>query len=102
MKTAKASPPWGWRSLSYWLTLFIALGILIIGLRFMLVPQTSMEDFGIKIASSSELTFGRIKGIRDIFSGVALLTLLLARMKRAATYVFTVAIIIPFTDCLLI
>lgn len=102
MKTAAVSPRWGWRSLSYWMTLFIALGILIIGFRFMLMPETSIEDFGLKVSSASEHALGRVKGIRDIFSGIALLCLLLARMKRASAYVFTAAIIIPFTDCLLV
>ncbi|CAN5139686.1 DUF4267 domain-containing protein [soil metagenome] len=102
MKTDNAPASWGWRSPSYWLILPIALGILFIGLRFMLAPQISMEDFGIQPLTDSALTYGRIKGIRDIFSGVALLALWLTRMKKATAYVFTAAILIPVTDCLLI
>jgi hypothetical protein len=102
MKTEHAPAPWGWRSVSYWMILPIALGILFIGLRFILAPQISMEDFGIRPLTDSDLTYGRIKGIRDIFSGVALLALWLTRMEKATAYVFTAAIIIPFTDCLLI
>ncbi|QDK81869.1 DUF4267 domain-containing protein [Spirosoma sp. KCTC 42546] len=102
MKTEHVPAPWGWRSASYWMTLSIALAILLIGLRFMLAPQLSMDDFGIGPLTDSALTYGRIKGIRDIFSGLALLALGLTRMKKATAYVFTAAIIIPFTDCLLI
>jgi hypothetical protein len=102
MKTEHAPASWGWRSASYWVILPIALGILFIGLRFMVVPQISMDDFGIRPLTDSALAYGRIKGIRDIFSGVALLALWLARMQKATAYVFTAAIIIPFTDCLLI
>lgn len=102
MKTEHAPAPWGWRSASYWMILPIALGILFIGLRFVLAPQVSMADFGIGPLSDSALAYGRIKGVRDIFSGLALLALWLTRMKKATAYVFTTAIIIPFTDCLLI
>ena len=93
---------WGWRSVSYWMTMFIALGILFIGVRFLLVPQISVVNFGIQPPSPSDIILGRIKGIRDIYSGLALLVLLLSRMKKATAYVFSAAIIIPFTDCLLI
>ncbi|GAB3969909.1 DUF4267 domain-containing protein [Spirosoma terrae] len=102
MKTQLASAPWGWQSASSWMILPIALGILFIGLRFMLAPQISMDDFGIGSFTDSGLAYGRIKGIRDIFSGIALLALWLNRMKQATAYVFTAATIIPFTDCLLI
>jgi hypothetical protein len=102
MKTENEMSQWGLRSISYWMTMFIALGIIFIGVRFILVPQLSAEAFGIRLSSYSDLAFGRIKGIRDIFSGLALLALLLGRMKKATAYVFTAAIIIPSTDCLLI
>lgn len=102
MKTEHAPAPWGWQSATSLMILPIALGILFIGLRFILAPQISVDDFGIRTLTDSGLTYGRIKGIRDIFSGVALLALWLARMKKATAYVFTAAIIIPFTDCLLI
>ncbi|MCX6212898.1 DUF4267 domain-containing protein [Spirosoma sp.] len=102
MKTEHVPAPWGWQSASYWMILPIVLGILFIGLRFMLAPQLSMNDFGIRPLTDSALAYGRIKGIRDIFSGVALLALWLNRMKKASAYVFTAAMIIPFTDCLLI
>jgi len=102
MKTDHIAAPWGWRSASYWMSLPIALGILFIGLRFVLAPQISLEDFGIRPLNDSDLILGRIKGIRDIFSGLALLALVLTQMRKATAYVFTAAIIIPFTDCLLI
>lgn len=100
MVTENAMAPWGFRSVSYWMTMFIALGILFIGIRFLLVPEISVKDFGILVPEGSDLAFGRIKGIRDIFSGLALLPLLLSRMKKATAYVFTSAIIIPAMDCL--
>lgn len=102
MKTEMTTTQWGWQSVSYWMTLFIALGIFFIGVRFVLVPQISVEDFGIQPSSHSGNTLGRLKGIRDVFSGLALFALLMGRMKKATAYVFTAAIIIPATDCLLV
>ena len=65
-------------------------------------PATAAADFGIPFSYVKDLAFGRIKGIRDIFSGLVLLPLLLKRMRRATAYVFTAAIIIPTTDCLIV
>src|SRR4051812_25870065 len=98
MKTDNEIALWGFRSASYWMTMFIALGIIFIGVRFLWLPEISVKDFGILVPEGSDLAFGRIKGIRDIFSGLALLTLLLSRMKKATAYVFTAAIIIPAMD----
>lgn len=102
MKTKNDMADWGLRSASYWMTLCIAVGIIIVGVRFMLVPRAGAVGFGIPLSSNLDLAFGRIKGIRDIFSGWALLPLLFFKMKKATAYVFTAAIIVPATDCLLV
>jgi uncharacterized membrane protein len=102
MKSKNEMADWGLRSASYWMTLFIAVGIIIVGVRFILLPQAGAAGFGIPLSSNADLVFGRIKGIRDIFSGLALLPLLFFRMKKATAYVFTAAIIVPATDCLLV
>jgi len=102
MKTKNEITSWGIRSVSYWMTMLIALGIIFVGIRFIAIPQTAAQAFGIAFSSTQDLVFGRIKGIRDIFSGIVLLPLLLLRMRVATAYVFTVAIIIPATDCLLV
>lgn len=102
MKSTNEIHPWGIRSVSFWMTLLVALGIIFIGVRFILSPNASAAGFGIPFSSQHDLPFGRIKGIRDIFSGLALLPLLFQRMRRATAWVFTAAIIIPATDCLIV
>ncbi|MET4083920.1 putative membrane protein [Pedobacter sp. UYP30] len=102
MKTKNEMADWGLRSASYLMTLFIAVGIIFIGVRFILVPRAGAVGFGIPLSSIADLAFGRIKGIRDIFSGLALLLLLFFKMRKATAYVFTAAIIVPATDCLLV
>jgi hypothetical protein len=94
--------PWGIRSISFRMTLPIALGIIFVGARFILNPSAGAAGFGIPFSSQADLPFGKIKGIRDIFSGLALLPLLFQRMRRATAWVFTAATIVPVTDCLIV
>jgi len=98
MKTQNHAKEWGLRSVSYWVTLFLALGIIFVGVRFIVAPSAGAEGFGISLADGHDLAYGRIKGIRDIFSGMVLLPLLWMRMRSVAAWVFTTAIIVPLTD----
>ncbi len=100
MKTTNEITKWGTRSVSFWMTMPIALGIIFVGVRFITKPTVAANDFGIPFSNIHDVAFGRIKGIRDIFSGVALLPLLFLRMPKATAWVFTAAIIIPVSDCL--
>ncbi|PSL22394.1 uncharacterized protein DUF4267 [Chitinophaga ginsengisoli] len=92
---------WGPRSASYWLTALVAIGIIFLGIRFMLAPGAGAEGFGIPLADTKEaIAYGWIKGIKDIFSGIVVLIFLITRMPRATAFVFGAAIIIPVSDCL--
>ncbi|MBV8388654.1 MAG: DUF4267 domain-containing protein [Mucilaginibacter sp.] len=102
MKTINENNKWGAWSASFWMVLVIALGIIFIGVGFIVSPKVNAAGYGIPLSSNSDIAFGRIKGIRDIFSGLALLPLLLFGMKRAAAWVFTAAIVVPATDCLIV
>jgi len=102
MNTTIYSQQWGFRSVSYWLTLLLALGIIFVGVRFLIVPSVGATGFGISLADAQDAAFGRIKGIRDIFSGVVLLPLLWMRMRYAVAWVFTTTIIVPVTDGMII
>lgn len=102
MKTTNEINPWGIHSVSFWMTMLIALGIIFVGARFIINPAAGAAGFGVPISSGADLPYGRIKGIRDIFSGLVLLPLLLQRMRRATAWAFTTAIIIPATDCLIV
>jgi hypothetical protein len=102
MNTTINSQQWGFRNVSYWLTLLLAVGILFVGIRFLVIPAKGAADFGISLADVHDVAFGRIKGIRDIFSGLVLLPLLWMRMRYAAGWVFTTAIVVPITDGMII
>jgi len=102
VKTTNEITTWGTRSVSFWMAMLIALGIIFVGARFIVNPSRAAIDFGIPISSANDIAFGRIKGIRDIFPGLALLPLLYLKMCRATAWVFTAAIVIPTVDCLVI
>ncbi|GAB3892045.1 hypothetical protein GCM10028803_04470 [Larkinella knui] len=94
---------WGPRSVSYWLTALAAVGIIFLGLRFIVAPAAGAEGFGIPLAPTREaMAYGWIKGIRDLFSGVVVLLFLIPRKLQATTFAFGAAIIIPLSDCLTI
>lgn len=102
MKVNNEVRAWGSSSVSYWVVLLVALGIIFVVVRFLLIPATAAADFGVPIYNEHDIAFGWIKGIRDIFSGIVLLPLLFFKMRRATAFVFTAAIIIPATDFLII
>ncbi|MDO3629103.1 DUF4267 domain-containing protein [Mucilaginibacter sp. BT774] len=102
MKTINQNSKWGANSASFWMTLLVAAGIIFVGIRFIVNPHAGAIGFGINFSSDNDIAFGRIKGIRDIFSGLVLLPLLFFEMRRATAWVFTAAIIIPATDCLIV
>ncbi|WPU92854.1 DUF4267 domain-containing protein [Mucilaginibacter sabulilitoris] len=102
METQIKEANWGLRSVFYWITWLIALGFIFIGIRFILQPQVGAFGYGIPFHNGHDITYGLTKGIRDIYSCLVLLPFLFMRMKRAAAWVFTLAIVISATDCLII
>jgi hypothetical protein len=98
MKTQEIKKAWGFQSVSFWMTLFVAAGITFIGGRFIVHPFAGAEGFGIPISDVRDFPFGKIKGIRDIFSGLVLLPFLYLRMRKAAAFALTTAIVVPATD----
>ncbi len=98
----KEQPQWGMHSASYWITLLLALGIILIGLRFILQPQVGAIGYGIAFSNDHDAVYGRVKGIRDIFSGIVLLPFLIMGMRKATAWVFTAATVVPLADFLII
>jgi hypothetical protein len=98
MKTQEIKEPWGLQSVSFWMTFLVAAGIIFIGGRFIVNPLAGADGYGIPILDVKDLSLGRIKGIRDIFSGLVLLPFLFLKMRKSAAIALTTAIIVPATD----
>ena len=102
MQTVNSTPVWGIRSASWWMIMLVAIGLLFIGLRFLFYPAAGATGFGIPFHDAADAAYGRIKGIRDIYCGILLCILLALHERRLTGFVFGAAIIIPFTDGLIV
>ena len=89
---------WGMNSVSYWLSLLVAIGILFIGIRFLLAPDIAAAGYGIPLKHDLSISYAYAKGIRDIYSGIILLVFLMLRNARVTAILFSIATIIPATD----
>ena len=102
MKTQIGQNSWGIKSVSFWSVLILAVGIIFIGVRFIIQPDVGALGYGIPFENANDSVYGKIKGIRDIFSGIVLLPLLWMRMRKAVAWVFTIATVVPAFDFLII
>jgi hypothetical protein len=86
----------------FWFTLVIPVAIIGIGINFIFNPVGASTGYGIPIHDPAAFPFMWIKGIRDIFSGLVVLSLLWSRDRRTTATLFAITIFIPFGDGLVI
>jgi hypothetical protein len=82
------------------LAVLVSVGIIVIGGLYILSPERILGGFGLKPPAPDADTRAwlRLKGIRDVASGLAVLTLLLTTNSRTVGIVLLVFAIIPFGD----
>ena len=82
------------------LAALIAVGIIVIGCFYLASPERVLGSFGLKPPAPDADTRAwlRLKGIRDVASGLAVLTLMLTTDSRTVGIVLLVFAIIPFGD----
>jgi hypothetical protein len=97
MKT-QSFKPWGTGSISYWLTLLVAAGIIFIGARFLVAPYIAAAGYGIPLDHKQPSGYAYAKGIRDIYSGIIILVFLALRKARVTAILLSIAAVIPATD----
>ena len=78
----------------------IALAIIAIGIFYLASPSRILGGFGLKPPASDgdTLAWLRLKGIRDIASGLVVLTVMLMSDRRMTGIVMLVFAVIPFGD----
>ena len=78
----------------------VSVGITIIGCFYLASPQRILAGFGLKPPAPDADTHAwlRLKGIRDVASGLAVLTLMLTSDSRTVGIVLLVFALIPFGD----
>jgi hypothetical protein len=80
------------------LALFVALGIIFIGIRECFQPSVAAQQFGVPLVAPADRDFLAIKASRDIASGALVLTLLAIGDQRAVAYAMLSLTLIPILD----
>jgi Domain of unknown function (DUF4267) len=86
----------------FWFTLAIPIGIIGIGVNFIVNPVGASAGYGIPIHDPNSFPFMWIKGIRDIFSALVILPFLFGGNRQVTAILFAIAIFIPLSDGLVI
>jgi uncharacterized protein DUF4267 len=89
-------------SVLFWCTLVIPVAIIGLGINFILNPVGASTAYGIPIHDPAAFPYMWVKGIRDIFSGLVVLSFLWKQDRRTTATLFATAIVIPFGDGLVI
>ena len=82
----------------FWFTLLIPVAIIGIGINIIFNPVGASTAYGIPIHDPAAFPFMWVKGIRDIFSGLVVLTFLLKGDRRTTAILFAIAVFIPVGD----
>jgi hypothetical protein len=87
------------RTLSRSLSLLLGLGMVFIGLRFLLAPRAGAEGFGVFLPpTDTQYAFHYAKGIRDVFSGLLLALFAGLGYDRSLAWVLLLGALIPGVD----
>lgn len=91
-------------TIAYTLAGLIGAAIIFIGARFIVAPRVAAAGYGVQ-ADPSEPSVGaylRVKGVRDIASGLILLVLIAAGATHLLGWVMLAATIIPLADAAIV
>jgi hypothetical protein len=90
------------QKISITIAFLTGLGMIFIGARFLMAPETAIAGYGIHFASHGDYSFHYIKGIRDIFSGLLICIFVLSKQTKALGTTLAVGTIIPAVDMLIV
>ena len=86
----------------FWFALVLPVGIIALGINFLLDPVGASTGFGIPIHDPAAFPYMWTKGIRDIFSGLVILPFILKGDRRTSATLLAIATFIPLSDGLVI
>ncbi|AXB47234.1 DUF4267 domain-containing protein [Amycolatopsis albispora] len=85
------------------IVLVVGLGIIYVGANFLLGPDAAATGYGVPASSAGDAgAYLAVKGIRDVASGLVLLTLMALGQRRAMGWVLLAMTVIPLTDGLIV
>jgi uncharacterized membrane protein len=82
------------------LAALMAVGIIVIGCFYLVAPERISGSFGLRPPAPDRDTRAwlRLKGVRDVASGLVVLTMMLAADRRTVGIVLMVLAVVPFGD----
>jgi Domain of unknown function (DUF4267) len=80
----------------------IGLGLIFIGIRFLVAPETGERGYGLNFSENANYSFHYIKGIRDLFCGTLILTLAVWKRRAELALTLLLGAMIPLGDFLVI
>lgn len=78
------------------------LGLIFIGARFLVAPETAEVGYGIHFNEQGDYSFHYIKGIRDLMSGLLICIFVLSKQTKALAITLLVGTIVPIVDMLIV
>ena len=78
------------------------LGLIFIGARFLIAPETAEVGYGIHFNEQGDYSFHYIKGIRDLMSGLLICIFVLSKQTKALAITLLVGTIVPIVDMLIV
>lgn len=78
------------------------LGLIFIGTRFLIAPETAEVGYGIHFNEQGDYSFHYLKGIRDLLSGLLICMLVWSKQTKALAITLLVGIIVPIVDMLIV
>jgi hypothetical protein len=88
--------------ISYTIAFLLGLGMIFLGARFFISPESATAGYGIRFNAQGDFSFHYIKGIRDVFSGLVICAFVLMNERRALGVTLLAGTIIPVADMLIV
>jgi Domain of unknown function (DUF4267) len=91
-------------AIAYTLAGLIAAAIIFIGARFIVAPRVAAAGYGVQadLGQPSSGAYLRVKGVRDIASGLIVIILMAAGATHLLGWVILAATIIPLADAAIV
>ncbi|TDE48017.1 DUF4267 domain-containing protein [Nonomuraea mesophila] len=86
-------------TIATWLAGLIALGIILIGIRFLLQPVASAAGFGTPVPMNAFLS---VKGVRDITAGLVVLPALVTGNQHMLGWLVLASVFAPVGDMVVV
>jgi quercetin dioxygenase-like cupin family protein len=90
------------KNISIAIAFLTGLGLIFIGLRFLIASETAEIGYGIHFNEQGDYSFHYIKGVRDLMSGLLICIFILNKQTKALAITLLVGTIVPIVDMLIV